>query len=184
MKIVGILTEAIQALVFVGLPIGLFTLAMVWWGLHRGHIQNTDNFKELEREIESMTKNIDPEKEKPKLQKNSDFIHKKWTSFGGGFYGIVALFTWLVIEFNEITEMVRNFGGFVKFLQSLNIGLVVNIFIEGLMNFITAIIWPIYWIKHTSTNQTWIWFIAAFAGYWMGTKLAHKIHQSQVAKQQ
>lgn len=181
MKIVGILTEAIQALIIVGLPIGLFTLAMIWWALHRGHLQKTEDFKGLEHEIKSMTKNKNKKKQKSSpRENNSDFIHKKWMSFGGGFYGIVALFTWLVIEINEIVEMVSNLGGILKFLQSLNIGLIVHVFIEGFMNFIIAIIWPVYWIKQISTGQTWIWFIAAFAGYSIGMKLAHKIHQSRV----
>lgn len=178
-----ILTEAAQALFIVGVPIGLFTLAMVWWGLHRGHTQTADDLKTLGLEIESAIKSSDPEQKKPTARKtSSDYIHKKWMSFGGGFYGIVALFTWLVIEFNEIAEMVQRFGGVVKFFQSINIGIIVNVFIEGFMNFITAIIWPIYWTKQISTEQTWLWFIAAFVGYSLGSKLAHKAHQAQAEK--
>lgn len=178
-----VLTEAAQALLIVGLPIGLFTLAMVWWGLHRGQIQNTDGLKELESELNSAAKSSNSkENNRDQKKTSSDYIHKKWMSFGGGFYGIVALFTWFVIEIKDIAEMVSNLGGLLKFFQNINIGLIVHIFIEGFMNFITAIIWPLYWSKQIATGQTWLWFIAAFVGYSLGLKLAHKVHQSQTKK--
>ncbi|MBE9548330.1 MAG: hypothetical protein IMF09_02900 [Proteobacteria bacterium] len=173
-----LLTEVFRAALTVGLPICVFTLAMVWWALHRGHFQETGDFKGLELEIKSMSKNGKKNSSKAKVPvsiKSSDIIHDKWIKFGGGFYGIAALFTWLVIEVTDIVEMIMNFGGFFKFLQNLNIGLIVHILIEGLTNFIAAIIWPVYWLKRIDTTQTWLWFIAAYAGYWLGVKFAMQL---------
>ena len=172
------LTEVFRATVTVGLPICIFTLAMVWWALHRGHFQETDSIKGLEREIKLMSKSNNKDSDEDQAPRNNtqhDIIHKKWLKFGGGFYGIVALFTWLVIEVTDIAGMVMNFGGFLKFLQNLNIGLIVHIFIEGLTNFIVAIIWPVYWLKQIDTSQTWLWFITAYCGYWLGIKLAQQL---------
>lgn len=169
------LTEVFRAALTVGLPICVFTLAMVWWALHRGHFQETGDLKGLELEIKSMSKSGKKNSSKAKApvsNKPHDIIHKKWMKFGGGFYGIVALFTWLVIEVTDIVAMIMNFGGLLKFLQNLNIGLIVHILIEGLTNFIAAIIWPVYWLKRIDTSQSWLWFIAAYAGYWLGVKLA------------
>jgi hypothetical protein len=114
---------------------------------------------------------VEPENDK------RDLIQKKWAKFGGGFYGIVAFFTYVVIELTEIATMIINFGGFWSFIKSLNIGLIINIFIEAFMNFITAMVWPVYWINRIDTQQTWLWFIAAYVGYLFGLKLAGQLNQ-------
>ncbi len=36
---VGFLIEVFWALLMVGIPIGIFTLAIVWWSLEKGHFQ-------------------------------------------------------------------------------------------------------------------------------------------------
>jgi hypothetical protein len=45
------------------------------------------------------------------------------------------------------------------------------------MNFVTAMMWPMYWMRRIDTDQTWIWFVVAYAGYWVGLKLAQTIIQ-------
>ncbi len=46
------------------------------------------------------------------------------------------------------------------------------------MNFVTAIVWPVYWMKRIDTGQVWIWFVMAYAGYWVGLKLAQALIQT------
>jgi hypothetical protein len=50
-------------------------------------------------------------------------------------------------------------------------------FIEALTNFITAMVWPMYWLKRIDTDQTWVWFVVAYVGYWVGLKAAHVLIQ-------
>ena len=72
-----------------------------------------------------------------------DPVLEKWFSFGGGFYGLVALYTWLVIEWNEVWNFLTDLPGIVfSFDLGSLISLVISFFIESLMNFITAIAWP------------------------------------------
>ena len=35
-------------------------------------------------------------------------LQKKWAKFGGGFYGIVAFFTYIVVEVIEIITTISN----------------------------------------------------------------------------
>lgn len=49
-------------------------------------------------------------------------------------------------------------------------GLIISIIIEALINFISAMVWPLYWMKRIDTDQTRVWFIVAYAGYWAGLK--------------
>lgn len=167
-----ILIEALWALALVGLPIGLFTLAIVWWGMHNGHFLDTNNRKELERELKAMSKeNKDPE------NKNQGLIQKKWAKFGGGFYGVAALFTYIVVEVTEIATMIANFGGLWDFIRQFDVAVIVKILVEGFTNFITAMVWPVYWMKRIDTDQTWLWFVAAYAGYFLGLRLAQQLNQ-------
>ncbi len=173
-----ILTEALRALIIAGLPVCLLTLAMVWWALHRGHFLETNSIKALKHEIKTMSKSKKDQAE----NKTHDLIHKKWMKFGGGFYGIVSLITWLVIEVSDIIEMVINFGGFWAFLKSIDLDLIIHIFVEAFTNFIAAIIWPVYWMKRIDTSQVWLWFAAAYAGYLLGIKLAQQIKSKAIIK--
>ena len=60
----------------------------------------------------------------------------------------------------------------IDFLRQLNIGIIVSMFVEALTNFITAMVWPVYWMDRIETNQVWIWFAVAYGGYWLGLKQA------------
>ena len=164
--------EALRAMLLVGLPITLFTLAIVWWGMREGHFLATDDSKELRRELKAMSRG------KTKTENgNRSLIHKKWARFGGGFYGIVAFFTYIVIEVTEIATMIINIGGLWEFIKNLGIDVIIRVFIDALINFITAMVWPLYWLTRIDTGHTWLWFVAAYTGYWLGLKLAQQLNQ-------
>ena len=177
------LVEFFWAVLMAGLPIAAFTLALVWWALTHGHLQESTDSKALEREIKGMAKtgkkagrNRNSKDAKPQHP-----LQKKWAKFGGGFYGIVAFFTYIVVEVIEVTTMIANFGGFIDFLKQLDIGVIIRIFIEALTNFITAMVWPVYWMDRIETNQVWVWFAVAYGGYWLGLRQAQAILQRRKA---
>jgi hypothetical protein len=111
-----------------------------------------------------------PEENREKL----DPVLEKWFSFGGGFYGLVALYTWLVVEWNEVWDFLVDLPGIVfSFDIGSLISLVINFFIESLMNFITAIAWPMYWLG--VADNPWVWIVVAYGGYWLGIKAAQHV---------
>ena len=174
-------TEVFWALLLVGLPIGAFTMALVYWVLRGTHSRGPLDSGVLRREIMTVTqrkkknrKNKGADKEEEKVLHP---LQKKWTKFGGGFYGIVAFFTYIVVEVIEIIDMIANFGGFIDFIKQLDFDVIVQMFVQALMNFVTAIAWPAYWLKRIETDHVWIWFLMAYAGYWAGLKLVEKLIQ-------
>lgn len=69
-----------------------------------------------------------------------------WESRGGGFYGFVAMLTFLYLEavnlvgdVTGITHLQINLGGIISWL--------VQNFVQGLLNVMWAAIWPVEWIK-------------------------------------
>jgi hypothetical protein len=176
---VDYLIDVFWAVLMVGLPIALFTLALVYWVLQRGYFIESANTRALQREIKVMSKSGKKKKRQAAGEDIKELhpLQKKWSKFGGGFYGIVAFFTYIVVEAGEIISMVMNFGGFFDFLRQLNFDLVVRMLIDALMNFVIAITWPVYWMQRIETSHTWVWFLVAYAGYWLGLKLAQVLHR-------
>jgi len=175
---VGFLIELFWAIFLVGVPIAVFTLALVWWALKGGHLKESLDTVALRLELKAMSKkNKKNKKSKGESQSTQHPLQKKWAMFGGGFYGIVAFFTYIVVEVREIITMIINFGGFIDFLKQLDLSLVINMLIEALTNFITAMIWPMYWLRQIDTDHTWIWFVVAYAGYWAGLRAAQILIQ-------
>ena len=179
----GFVIEVFWALLMVGVPIGVFTLALVWWALQGRDFKESSDTDALRREIKALSQKRKKKSKKDKKEEavNLHPLQKKWTKFGGGFYGIVAFFTYIVVEVIEIIDMIANFGGFIDFIKQLDFNVIVQMFVQALMNFITAIAWPAYWLRRIDTNQVWIWFLMAYAGYWVGLKLVEKLiqHRSQ-----
>lgn len=167
----------------VGVPVGIFTLALVWWALQGGHFKESLDSDALRREIKAMSgrKKKKTKEDKKKEDKKLHPLQKQWARFGGGFYGIVAFFTYIVVEVLEIITMISNFGGIIDFIKQLNFNVIVQIFVQAIMNFVTAMVWPFYWMKRIETGEVWIWFLMAYAGYWAGLKLAELLvkHRSQ-----
>lgn len=106
-------------------------------------------------------------------------VLNKWLSFGGGFYGLVGLMTYAVVELGEIVDFLRGFESIAGFFQNIGIDMLIRLFIEGLMNFIVAIAWPIYWLDMISGQYIWVWFLVAYGGYWLGARLALRLHGGQ-----
>lgn len=177
----GFLIEVFWALFLVGVPIGIFTLALVWWSLQGGHFKESTDTDALMREIKTLTGKRKKKSKKDKEQGARELhpLQKKWAKFGGGFYGIVAFFTYLVIEVIEIITTIANLGGFIDFLKQLDFNLIIQMFVAAIMNFVSAMIWPVYWMKRVETDQVWVWFVMAYAGYWCGLKLAQMLIQNR-----
>lgn len=170
----GFLAEVLKAALLVGVPVAAFTLVLVRWSLQRGHLKEFSDTGALRRELKAMSGSRKKDKKKTDV-KESEKLHplqKKWMKFGGGFYGVVAFFTYIVIEVREVIDTIAHLGGFFDFLASLDLSLIIQMFVQALLNFVSAMIWPAYWMQRIQTQHVWVWFGLAYAGYWGGLKLA------------
>ena len=156
----------IEVIFKLALPVGGLSFLMVWWAFKKGVLQEKNHMKALSAEIKAISKLKGDEK--PDINP----MHGKWLKFGGGFYGIVALYTYGLVEWNELRTFVADFGGFRAFIGQLDVGVIISILVEGLKNFITAITWPVYWMSEFGSNRIWIWMGIAYGAYWLGMKAA------------
>jgi hypothetical protein len=164
----GYVQTTIQAVTVVGLPLFGLSFALVWWALYRGRVEG-ETVEDLQRSLADFGKQ---QKDKEKRQKIDPALGK-WFSFGGGFYGLVALYTWILMEWSDVGSFVR---AFIEFDLHLRIDELIQwairLFINSIMNFVWAIVWPVYWLQ--KANNPWIWFAVAYAGYWLGIQSAQR----------
>jgi len=99
-------------------------------------------------------------------------LMSKWVAFGGGFYGVMAVLTYIIVEFLEVVDFLSSEASLLETISSLSIRDFVDLFINSIMNFVTAITWPVYWMKNTEGYAIWVWFVVVYLGYSCGQFLA------------
>jgi len=166
------MSELFEALYKLVLPVAVLSYVMVSWALENGHVKENGRVRDLKKEMKAISK--DKSKHKPK----QNAFHRQWMRFGGGFYGIVALYTFGLVEWQELRSFIANFGGFVSFIKQFGLDTVIQIFVEGIKNFVVAITWPWYWMRELGSGLIWVWGGMAYGAYWLGANYA----QSQAGK--
>lgn len=154
------------------IPVGITAYFLIGWMLYSGKIEPFGNKKELEEKLKALKKGRKESKEK-----ETNFALKKWMTFGGGFYGTAAFYTYFVIELMEVISFVGKMLRPENWTINIGIDLIINFIINSIMNFVSAILWFQYW-EVGDTVHIWVNFIAAYVGYFLGSKLAN-IHLAE-----
>lgn len=179
------------------IPIAATSFGLVWWALRKDYLGGARSLDEYEQwtkaenqnrkaeklrrkqakrnaepvtdEVQSVTEDLQPAKRK------FDPLHSKWMEFGGGFYGVVAFFTYVLVELGEIRDFFLNFS---DLFRGELVSMIVQFFVESVKNFVVAIAWPAYWLGRIQSEQ-WLWIIGAYGGYWLGARAAFRFGQSR-----
>jgi hypothetical protein len=183
------LLELIRAIFQAGLPVGLTSYLLVWWALKSDYLGSVASLKDVDREIKRLSKAKSEEKKRKKSKKKKESglavedlgdpgaptmnpVHNKWMAFGGGFYGSVALLTYLVVELGEIREFLAGLDSIAALFSRLGVDLLIRLIINSLLNFLTAIAWPLYWLAEIDGRYLWLWLVVAYGGYYGGARFA------------
>jgi hypothetical protein len=179
--------ELIRAFFMAGVPVAVTSFLLVWWSLRQGYLGPAGSVRDLEKSMKAMSKKRRQVRKQRKAEKKVskkqpdteeivtsgnriDPVHNKWLAFGGGFYGIVGLMTYAVVEFGELRDFFLGFESLAALLAQFGFDMLVNLLIDAVMNFVIAIAWPVYWMSEIAMNEVWIWFAVAYFGYWAGVK--------------
>ena len=157
------LTDVLEAVVKIGLPVMLLAYILLRQLYQAGTLDPCDDEKTVDKQLGKLRKDKDS-----KVQSN--LLQAKWMQFGGGFYGLAALWTFAVIEVFQFIGFVRNFPGFEALFKNGVINLAVDIFVNQIQNLVAAFVWFTYWAPHGSTIGWWI--LVAYVSYLLGMYLA------------
>jgi hypothetical protein len=164
-----IVIELLEAVIKLGLPV----FGVSWWAIHRlykkGDITPGADHRTVKSDLKAFRK---------KWRKNKgtehDLMENKWMRFGGGFYGITALTTFILIELGEVIGFFQNLSAIGDLFNNGVIALVVDILVGQIRNFISALIWFTYWADED--RSIFIWIGVAYASYLLGIFRATNYH--------
>ena len=152
------------------IPAGILAYLLFTWSIRTGRLTKTGTHKSLQAELKGLKTSL----KEDKAAKSKNPIHNKWMQFGGGFYGIMALWTFMVIELAEVIDFIRSFEIYETINQQIVIDLAIAFIKNSLMNFLTAITWFLHWLDEVPDNMRLVWFALAYGGYWAGLQLARR----------
>lgn len=148
-----------------GLPILVLSWLLFSWLYRKGKLEIKAGRKETAENLKEMKK-----KSKAKGQGGQNYIYDKWMWFGSGFYGLAALWTFLVTELVDITNFILNFPGFATFFAKGVLYTLTTVLLNQLGNILSAFLWFNYW----SDDSPITWFIVAYLSYLGGIELAKR----------
>ena len=158
------LFEIIKAIFMAGLPSAALAFMMVFYAIKRGYI-------EIDEAVESLKK-----RRKQARKDDSEFkvnpIHQKWLYFGGGYYGLMALATYIHVETIEVIDFFANYSSFANLIDQLTFSALIHLVIESFLNIIPAFTWFLYWPKLIVMHNGWYWLLASYLGYQLGGYVA------------
>ena len=156
-------------LTFIGL--GIPVVALTWYMFdrlyHTGELERSQTGKELGRSLKDLKA-----KNKVAETRSTHFLHTRWMRFGGGFYGLTALWTFAVIEALDLTGFIWNFPGFAALFEDGVFSFLVNVFTNQITNFVSAMVWFTYW--GGEGGSIFIAFFIAYGAYLVGLRLARE----------
>jgi len=104
--------DILKAIIELGLPLALLSWLIFMRLFVSGELDRQSDRKSTKRGVKKIKALFKNEKKKSFAEKSkTDLVFEKWMYFGSGFYGLAALWTFLVIELSELIDFVFNFPG-------------------------------------------------------------------------
>lgn len=160
-----VLRQIFLAILELGLPVAV----LAWWLFYRlysrGELARNADRKAMRlglREIKKATKKS--------AAGDVGILQKKWMKFGGGFYGVAALWTLIVMEVTGVVSAAMNPSSLLASLDKGIFMFVVDLLVNQLLTFVAALTWFTYWNGHEDAFFTWIF--VAYGGYLAGLNIA------------
>lgn len=159
--------QILEAVFKLGVPILILSWLLFSWLYREGKLEIKADRKATAGSLKEMKK---ASKEKDAAGQN--YIYDKWMWFGSGFYGLAALWTFLVMELVDLFNLVFDFPGFASLLA----GGIINVILRGLMNQIENIVSAFLWFNYWSDGSPVIPLVVTYIGYLGGVELAKRFN--------
>jgi hypothetical protein len=160
------LFDFIKAIVLAGIPIAAFSYYLIILTRKKVQLQST-NATQLKKELKQVEL-VSSEKE----SFIQGVLQKKFMKFGGGFYGVLTFITYLHIEGYQLIQFISSFTADGPGFNGGIFSLILGFFLDMIMNFITALMWPIYWFKFLPIESFWVWLLVSISAHAWATRFA------------
>lgn len=159
--------DIVKAVLFAGLPVGAFSFLMVYYAYLNNYLSTDVEFRHAFKNRNGVQSKLSKKHKKSLL-----FLHSKWVTFGGGFYGLIALLTFVVIELLQIVNYLISIRSLQDITALFSINALISMFIDSIVNMVKAAIWFTYWPDVFNTQNFIVWILIAYLGYQLGARFA------------
>lgn len=169
------------------LKLGLPMAGLSWFLFSRlynsGDVDRDADRKAIKSQVKSMRAAFKARKKSKQEKKiktgksRAEIVYDKWMWFGSGFYGLAALWTFVIIEIADILNFIFNNPGWAVLFGDGLVSLLVNVLLNQIQNILAAFIWFSYW----DVDSIWVLVLIAYAGYWVGVEVARREAELPVA---
>lgn len=163
--------DIIRAILIGALPVALCTFVILQWSISTGRMSRFSGTEGLWHQHKANAKAAKKKREDPPSGFIGDIFHKRVMSFGGGFYGTMAVLTYVLIETIEIWQFVTGMADPDTWINKLGLGLLIEFFVNSIMNMVAAFIWFDTLPRFITVHNGLIWLAATYAGYLAGLRL-------------
>ena len=158
--------QALTAVLKLGIPVAILATFLLRQMYRKGTLDPTENTKAVDERIKTLRKEKDP-------SVKTNLVQSKWMQFGGGFYGLAALWTFIVIELEQLIQFLSSFPGFAELTKNGIVNMIIQLGVEQIKNFVAAMVWFLYWAPQGAAIG--VWFLVAYVSYLTGDHLAKKL---------
>lgn len=89
-------------------------------------------------------------------------VGKLWRRYGGGYYALLAVGTFIFLEAQSILGSLYSSEGVSEFVQAEVMEKLVTLGLETLWNSVRAGFWPVTWFTKMGALQTAAWSIGGY----------------------
>ena len=159
------LSEIAPAVVELGVPVAVLS----WYLFHRlygrGEIARDASSKDIGATLKAIRKS-----DKAAKRVSDSLLHAKWMKFGGGFYGVAAVWTLIFIEASGVVGFVAHPSKLQEIVHK-GAGDFVGSLISGqITTLVSAATWFLWWPARGHGPLAWI--VVAYTAYLGGLNLA------------
>jgi len=156
----------LESIIKLGLPMFGMSWLMFHWLFSEGRLERDAGHRVIRGRLKKIKGTF-----KKETKGNTRYLYDRWAWFGGGFYGLAGMWTFLVIETQDLYGYL--FGG--SLLEPFADGFItfiIDFLINQVTNSIQALVWFAYWPGEGQSIL--IWIAAGYLGYWAGIEMARR----------
>lgn len=159
------LPDLLRAAFELGLPVAGLSWLLFYRLYSRGELARDADHKAIRSNLK-LIRGATKKSETPP----DSVLHAKWMKFGGGFYGVGALWTLIVVETSGIVATVAHPSSIEDMFRGGPVDFVVNLIVSQFTTFLQALIWITWW--PSTGGHAFVWIAVAYGGYIAGLNLA------------
>jgi hypothetical protein len=150
---------------------------MIYFSYQKGYLSTDFEIQEVFKKKNKIVTTLSK-----KSKKELAFLHSKWITFGGGFYGLIASLTFIIIELLQVLNFWLNITGWQDIIALFKLDTIIAMVIDFIINMIKAALWFTYWPSKLDTDNFLAWILVAYICYRFAGKYAMRYAIAQKLK--